>query len=630
MGLSSLKADSARAKLDPMAQYTALAQQESPDAVLVITPGGKVLHWDQGAEALFGFSASDAMGRSILELTVPPDQHLEEAEFLAATISQGIATFESLRRRKDGSLLYVCTTNKAVADPATGAKLILSTKKDVTQLRVQRDSQRIELKFRNLLENVPDAIVIMNAAGHIVYANEHALHLFGYAPGELPGEPIETLLPPRFRSAHLGHRVGYFAQPRPRSMGIGLELFGLRKDGSEFSVEIGLSPLQVEDTTFAMSAIRDVSVRTHAQARFRGLLESAPDAIVIIDGRGRIVLVNSQTERLFGYQRTELLGQPVEFLIPERYRARHTVHRGAFVSDPRVRPMGASLDLYAKRKDGSEFPVEISLSPLETDEGTLVTSAIRDITERKRIEQELLDKNLALEKADRAKNQFLASMSHELRTPLNSVIGFTGTLLMKLPGPLNAEQEHQLRNVQKSARHLLSLINDLLDLAKIEADKLELTIENLDCTAGLKEVADTLRPLAESKGLEFILSIPESPMTAAADPRALRQILLNLIGNAIKFTDTGFVRLGLRRGTGTNSELVEICVEDSGPGIEGDDLAQMFSPFTRFQAGTRPPKAGTGLGLYLSQKLATLMGGTIDCNSTPGHGATFLLSLRAG
>src|SRR5436309_3325105 len=192
-------------------------------------------------------------------------------------------------------------------------------------------------------------------------------------------------------------------------------------------------------------------------------LATSDEAIEFL-GDVEIQMANAETERLFGYPRDELLGRGVEMLIPDRYRARHPEHRTGFFHAPLARPMGAGLDLWGQRKDGAEFPVEISLSPVDTDEGLLATAAIRDVTERKRFEADLRDANVQLEAASQAKDRFLASMSHELRTPLNAILGFTGTLLLELPGELNAEQAKQLRTVQSNGKLLLSLINDLLDL----------------------------------------------------------------------------------------------------------------------------------------------------------------------
>jgi protein-histidine pros-kinase len=286
-----------------------------------------------------------------------------------------------------------------------------------------------------------------------------------------------------------------------------------------------------------------------------------------------------------------------------------------------------NYELTARSKEGRETVVSYNAATFYDRDGKLqgVFAAARDVTERKRFEQTLQEKNIELENANFAKDRFLASMSHELRTPLNAIIGFTGTLLMKLPGPLTNDQENQLQTIRTSARHLLSLINDLLDLAKIESGKVELSFEPVLCQKVVEEVTTTLRPLAEAKGLQFKLEIPKEDIVVRTDRRALGQIIINLTNNAIKFTEQGEICLTVKQNHDNGRRMTEISVSDTGTGIRPEDQSRLFQAFQRVGLSAARHQEGTGLGLYLSQKLAELLGAKITLQSQYGEGSTFTL-----
>ncbi|HJV67804.1 PAS domain S-box protein [Ideonella sp.] len=490
--------------------------------------------------------------------------------------------------------------------------------------------------FESIAEDSPDGIVLVAPDGLIRFWNRTAEAMFGYGRASAVGQRLHELLL---------HRVAdedRQADEQPPSAEAGASSFDTVArcaDGSLLYVNVASRPLhdrhgQFVGEVYNLADVTQLRTRRDAQlldARFRDLLDSMPDAIVVVNDIGRVALVNRQAEGMFGYAARDLVGAPLETMLPERFRAGHGRHRERYMNKPHTRPMGQGLELYGQRKGGEEFPVEISLSPLRTDVGLFGLSAIRDISERRRVERALEEKNVELERANKAKDRFLATMSHELRTPLNAIIGFTGILLMHLPGPLTLDQEKQLAMVQSSGKHLLSLINDLLDLAKIDSGGMQVNLVELDCCALVEEVVTTLRPAASSKGLELRTALPPAPGLVWGDRRALQQILINLTNNAIKFTDHGHVDVFVQADRDPDGrDVIRLGVSDTGIGMSPQDMAQLFEAFT--QVGNPNQRAsieGTGLGLYLCRKLAELHGSRIEVSSEPGRGSRFWLALPA-
>jgi PAS domain S-box-containing protein len=591
------------------------AFDDSPDAQIAATLDGTILFWNAAAETIFGYARAEALGQCLAKLVIPTNVE-REPPLPAYPGPSPTLVYETVRQRKDGTLLNVNVSRKVCAEG--GQDLVLYTKKDVTLLQVQRDTKLVEARFGTLLETTPDALFIINAIGRIVLVNSQAANVFGYGRSALIGRPVETLLPERFRQVHDRRRSEFFVQPRARAMGQGLELYGLRSNGEEFPVEISLSPIQTDEGLMVMSAVRDIADRKKAEQKFRGLLESAPDAMVIVGRDGRIALVNSQTERLFGYGREQLLGQLVDMLVPERFRNQHPAHRSLFFSQPRARSMGAGLELYGLRRDGSEFPVEISLSPLETEDGLFVSSAIRDATERRNFER-------TLQEASRLKSEFLANMSHELRTPLNGIIGFSEFLIDEKPGPLNAKQKEFLNDVLASGQHLLRLINDVLDLSKVEAGRMELFPETFAVPGAIDEVCSIVSTLARKKNITLHRQTTIAPDTVTLDRQKFVQVLYNLLSNALKFTDEGG-EVTIEASMSTPHEL-QLAVRDSGIGIRSQDFSRLFVEFQQLDTGTARRYEGTGLGLALTKRLIEFQHGTIAVSSEPGQGSTFTVTL---
>jgi PAS domain S-box-containing protein len=738
-----------------------------PDALLSISLEGRVQYWNRAAESAFGIRREQALGADVIDLISSSDLAAGARERLRGAIESRTAAYEEVFRRSDGSIVHTELAVRVVSEPGFAAYALICAR-DVTEQKYLRQAAALEARFRGLLESGPDAMVLSNRDGRVLLVNAQTEKLFGYSRDELIGQAVEMLVPPRLRD---GRRSGYVVDLGAREMGTGTDLFGLRKDGTEFPVEISTCPLETPEGAVVSSAIRDITERKRAEQKFHAVLESAADAMVLVDGSGKIVLVNAQAERLFQYSREELVGQAAEILVPPRFRSTQPGQPSGFFTDPRVRPMPESPEFFGLRKDGTEVPVEISLSPLETDEGVLISSAIRDITEQKRLKAEIEHRNLELletsdllnsilessteysiiaedldgnilawnegarriygyssdemvgrqnqqnvqilyapeelasgkvaaaleaaretgkfegefqrmrkggesfparltitlrrdgtgkpigyaqiskdiseqkaleeelrrksqeieiqysrvREADRQKSEFLANMSHELRTPLNAIIGFSELMHDGKVGPLSAEHREYLGDILASSRHLLQLINDILDLAKVESGQMEFHPEAVDLERLVPEVRDILRTLAAQKRIAIGVTIDPALGRVVADSPKLKQILYNYLSNALKFTPAGG-RVSVRV-TAEGPRDFRIEVEDSGIGIKREDLPRLFVEFQQFDVKIAKMYPGTGLGLALTKRIVEAQNGRVGAESEPGKGSTFFAVL---
>ncbi len=454
--------------------------------------------------------------------------------------------------------------------------------------------------------------------------------VFGYAPGASP-RTFEDLL----KDVHADDRDRVLQDAREaveQRQKLHFEYRIVCSDGTVRWVEGHAQPLlDADGRCYRMVGLgRDVTERKQVEERFQLAVEAAPTAMIIADQHGTILLVNALTEQLLGYPRQELIGRSVDRLVPLRFRDRHAEYRAGFSSDLRRRPMGAGRDLYALRKDGSEVPVEIGLSPFETADGVFVLAAVTDITERKLAEQEraevLVREQAArqeLERASRLKDEFLAVLSHELRTPLNAIVGWAHLLAT---GELPVERAlHAVEVIERNAKAESQLLDSLLDLSRIMAGKLRVEVERVDLSSVVHAAADTLRPAADQKRVALELVVPPSPVVIVGDAGRLQQVVWNLLSNAVKFTPTGGW-VGLRLAQ--EGSQAEIQVSDNGEGIGADFLPYVFDRFTQADRAREHPSGGLGLGLAIVRELVHAHGGSILVESAgEGYGATFTVKL---
>ena len=590
-------------------------------AIFMMDPKGDVLSWNAGAERTKGYSAGEILGRNFACFFPPDDvRRGRPEELLRMTAASGRQEEQALRVRRDGSQFLAHVTLAALHDRAGRLRGFSEISHDLSE------SKESEARYRGLLEAAPDAMVVVNTGGEIVLLNVQAEKQFGYRRDELVGQPVKRLIPEGFAERLIADGTRTAAEALAQQIGTGIELIGRRKNGSAFPIEIMLSPLEGVEGILVTAAIRDISVRKAAEAhlaqmegRYRGLLEAAPDAMVVVNTGGGIVLLNVQAEKQFGYHRNELVGQKVRNIIPEGFAERLVADALRSAEAALAQQIGTGIELSGRRKDGTEFPIEIMLSPLEGAEGILVTAAIRDISRRKAAEAQLLQKVEELKRSNEELGQFAYIASHDLQEPLRMVASYTQLLSRRYKGKLDSDADEFIAFAVDGASRMQRLIQDLLTFSRVGTkgkDLVETASER-----SLEQALVNLRGAIEESGA----LVTHDPLPAVlADEAQLVQLFQNLVGNAIKYQGPGVPRVHISAARNGDRRWV-FSVRDNGLGIDPQYFERIFGMFQRLHK--REEFAGTGIGLAICKKIAERHGSSITVQSQPGQGSTFLFSL---
>ncbi|WP_434456458.1 CHASE domain-containing protein [Stutzerimonas urumqiensis] len=516
--------------------------------------------------------------------------------------------------------LFAALTAVVLFSLLVGGYLFLRERQLASSEALSQKLQEREALFRQLIEQLPIATLLGNSKGRIELANQSAGALLGCSVDQLLGERVSRYLPGVLTEAEL-------EGPRKADQE---ELQAQREDGELVPVAVSLTSFRREDGMHHLLNLVDMQARKRAEERFRNVVEASPNAFVLISREGTIVMVNRQTEVLFGYERHELLGERVEILLPDVLRETHKRLREDYWKHPEPRRMGSNRELFGRHRDGSLLPLEIGLSPMRSGNEMLVQAVIMDISHRRAAELRLRDQADQLAVANRYKSEFLANMSHELRTPLNSILILSDQLRHNSAGNLTEKQVRHAEIMHRAGTDLLQLINDVLDLARIEAGSMQLKTEPVAIDELLRDVENTLQPMAQEKGLALGYVItPGVPTTVLSDRARLQQVLHNLMSNAVKFTEQGRVEVRLSCGTSDRSdcESLRIDVSDTGIGIPEEEHERVFQAFQQIDGSISRRYGGTGLGLAITRQLVEVLEGQIELRSTPGQGSVFTVVL---
>jgi PAS domain S-box-containing protein len=460
------------------------------------------------------------------------------------------------------------------------------------------------------VQSTRHAIVIISPDGTIKAWNPGAERLFGFTAVEAIGSNIEIVIPGDLHDEHLAILRMALADEAVENF----ETVRVARSDRRICVSVSLRPVKSSSGEIVEVAkvTRDLTAQRFAEDKFRLAVESCPSGMIMIDRMGRIVMVNTEVERLFGHRRDELLGRSADMLVPARLRGQHARHRDGFIHHPESRLMGAGRDLFGLRKDGTEFPVEVGLNPIQTSEGLLVLSVIVDISERKRLE--------------RLKDEFVSTVSHELRTPLTSISGSLGLLIGGATGKLPESARRLLAIAQSNSQRLVRLVNDILDIEKMESNRIAFNFKPVEARTLVEQAIEDNRGFADGYAVRVRLDPASVTGEVYADPDRLVQVVTNLLSNAIKFSPPdGEVVASVER----RDHLVRISVRDHGAGIPPEFRPHIFEKFAQADATDAGRKGGTGLGLSIVKQIVARLGGTVDFADAPGGGTVFHVDLAA-
>ena len=605
---------SALQRFDDLRNHQAEIVDSSDDAILSNRLDGTILSWNRAAERIFGYSAEEVIGNLVLRI-IPPELHAEELSIASQIqLGQKVEPFNTVRMHKDGRRVPISLSISPIRN-AQGE--VIGASKIARDISAQRQA---EAQFRSIVEGAPNAMLAANREGRIVLVNRKTEELFGYERMGLLGKDLELLISLRYRSMYAGLLATSFEHPETRHVGELPEVFGLRSDGSELPLEVGLNVVQEAGGPLCIFSIIDITRRKQSEAQFRSIVEGAPNAMLVANREGKIVLVNRRTEELFGYTREELLIQSIEMLMPLRYREQHPAKVRNFFENPRNRSIDAKGDLYGQRKDGSEFPLELGLAYIQEGEQTLALASVIEISKRKELENELAGKIDELARSNRDLERFAYLASHDLQEPLRAVSGCLQLLEQRYRGQLDEPAGEWIGHAVDGAARMRVLIEALLSYSLVS--KGGNPLQPVDCNAALEMALRNLSVSIKESGVE--ISREPLPMVAGI-PSYLDMLFQNLIGNAIKFR-----RLDLPAKVRIGAELKEgywvISISDNGIGIEEQYFERIFNLFQRLHSRSEYP--GTGIGLALCKRIAEQHGGKITVTSTPGQGSCFSFTLR--